>query len=702
VAVDLSLLGAVVVSQLIDFFGLLCCCSLLRSTKYVLIVLLFFTLCSLHDSVFLAFTASSRISEGLDGSYGIGAEDVEAGGLAGTQRTGKDALTLDSSKELWQDRCRTGCRCLQLTTCNLFGGHHIGEDLEAVGEIFAQFFHHDGFLDVVPSDVVAGLVLVRLQQRAKVASLRSIASGDSDLEEDSARVETALVMKKVKNTYYHTDPQLAKKKLFKKSDLGDYNLVTDAAHYSYYALAAYTHLMYMVMYPATALCRLCHFRCCQGGGSDVRAYKRTDDVSELRSTQAGPGSGNKSLRAPPTASTMPLGAVPADSCVSCGSLKCCPLGPGYVIGDKSCNIHKTAMLKMTSKRKGELVFANFSNDMNLKPYGIFVDHERETVVVTIRGTLSLEDCITDALADPVSMKEAGQKWGFNGEGKFAHSGMLRSAMWIRQDIESSGLVAELIAASAAEEASLQSSDVEPAEVINRKPSSVERSSSSQFKNSTLKTPLTKTVCRQLIIVGHSLGAGTAVLLSMLMKPAYPTVQCFAYGSPGSVLDEATSREVAPYITSVVLGKDLVGSLSVKNLSHLREQVLDAIARCKVNKMTVLRALFEDKTAEVDKFLHPPGTKVGSEFERMVDTYLEHMNRRSLETKKVRLHISGRIIHLVKTRTVRDCCSSKQRSWQAVDADLTDFMEIKISPTMGWEHFPDQYAEEMDSFVEHWQ
>jgi sn1-specific diacylglycerol lipase len=618
---------------------------------------------------------------------------VEAGG----QRLGKDKFTLDHSKELWHDRCRAGCRCLQLSTCNLFGGHHIGDDLEAVGEVFAQFFHHDGFLDVVPSDVVAGLVLVRLQQRAKVASLRSTGSGDSDLEEDSSRVETALVMKKVKNTYYHTDPQLAKKKIFKKSDVADYNLLIDAAHYSHYALAAYTHLMYMVMYPATSLCRLCHFRCCQGGGSDVRAYKRTDDVSELRSAQ----DDGKPLRSPPTSSTMPPGAVPADGCVSCGSLTCCPLGPGYVIGDKTCNLHKTAMLKMTSKRKGELVFANFSNDMNLKPYGIFIDHERETVVITIRGTLSLEDCITDALADPVSMAEAGQKWGFNGEGKYAHSGMLRSAMWIRQDIESSGLVADLLAASTSEDPATTPRNVEPADVINRRPSSVEQPSS-QFKSSTLKTPLTKTVCRQLIIVGHSLGAGAAVLLSMLMKPAYPTLQCFAYGSPGSVLDEATSREVAPYITSVVLGKDLVGSLSVKNLSHLREQVLDAIARCKVNKMTVLRALFEDKTGEVDKFLHPPGTKVGSEFERMVEEYLEHMNRRSLENKKVRLHISGRIIHLVKTRTVRDCCSSKKRSWQAVDADLNDFTEIKISPTMGWEHFPDQYAEEMDSFVEHWQ
>lgn len=30
-----------------------------------------------------------------------------------------------------------------------------------------NLFHHDGFLDVVPSDVVAGLLLLRLEQRSK-------------------------------------------------------------------------------------------------------------------------------------------------------------------------------------------------------------------------------------------------------------------------------------------------------------------------------------------------------------------------------------------------------------------------------------------------------------------------------------------------------------------------------------------------------
>jgi hypothetical protein len=35
----------------------------------------------------------------------------------------------------------------------------------AVAAILSDFFHHEGFLDVVPSDVVAGILLVRFQQR---------------------------------------------------------------------------------------------------------------------------------------------------------------------------------------------------------------------------------------------------------------------------------------------------------------------------------------------------------------------------------------------------------------------------------------------------------------------------------------------------------------------------------------------------------
>lgn len=39
----------------------------------------------------------------------------------------------------------------------------------------------------------------------------------------------------------------------------------------------------------------------------------------------------------------------------------------------------------------------------------------------------------------------------------------------------------------------------------------------------------------LIVVGHSLGAGTAAILSFLLRPQYPTLKCFAYSPPGGLL-----------------------------------------------------------------------------------------------------------------------------------------------------------------------
>lgn len=39
----------------------------------------------------------------------------------------------------------------------------------------------------------------------------------------------------------------------------------------------------------------------------------------------------------------------------------------------------------------------------------------------------------------------------------------------------------------------------------------------------------------LVIVGHSLGAGTAAILSFLLRPQYPTLHCYSYSPPGGLL-----------------------------------------------------------------------------------------------------------------------------------------------------------------------
>jgi sn1-specific diacylglycerol lipase len=92
-----------------------------------------------------------------------------------------------------------------------------------------------------------------------------------------------------------------------------------------------------------------------------------------------------------------------------------------------------------------------------------------------------------------------------------------------------------------------------------------------------------------MIINITTGAGAAVLLAMLLKPRYPTVHCYGYGTPACVLDRQTCIEVRSFVTSVVLGNDLICRLSLGAISHLRNKVLDAICRAKVNKMLILTA-----------------------------------------------------------------------------------------------------------------
>jgi sn1-specific diacylglycerol lipase len=46
---------------------------------------------------------------------------------------------------------------------------------------------------------------------------------------------------------------------------------------------------------------------------------------------------------------------------------------------------------------------------------------------------------------------------------------------------------------------------------------------------------------KLIVTGHSLGAGAAVLLAMMLKAQYPEVKCIGFGPPGSTLDIESCR-----------------------------------------------------------------------------------------------------------------------------------------------------------------
>lgn len=240
--VDIFILAFVVISQMCDTLGQLCCCFL----------------------------------------------------FAANRADGRQPLSdnVDDPTDIYVDRIKMVAKSIQICTCNLFGGGNIGEDFELMARVLTNFFHHDGFLDVVPSDVVAGFVLVRREQQErkrrhklriltpkKVGSYGSLAEdiegmklsemesgknaalspssvlvGDCSAEAAKGNggigEEGTSIGAEDSADGYQIRPMLP-------SNAGDQRRLDDVVYFSIFAAAIYSHLLALFMEPVTGLCRLC-------------------------------------------------------------------------------------------------------------------------------------------------------------------------------------------------------------------------------------------------------------------------------------------------------------------------------------------------------------------------------------------------------------------------------------------------------------
>lgn len=175
---------------------------------------------------------------------------------------------------------------------------------------------------------------------------------------------------------------------------------------------------------------------------------------------------------------------------------------------------------------------------------VSIDHSAKAVVLTIRGTLGIEDILTDLTCDYETMEWNNQKWN-------AHGGMLRCA-----------------------------------QILKRRTSRV---------LTTIREALESLGEEYgLVICGHSLGGGVGAILAILLSevrpdgtfvtsnaqakahsyalPANRRIQCFAYGPPASI-SEDLRIETRGLITTVVYGLDIVPCLSLGVLRDFQNVAL---------------------------------------------------------------------------------------------------------------------------------
>jgi hypothetical protein len=116
----------------------------------------------------------------------------------------------------------------------------------------------------------------------------------------------------------------------------------------------------------------------------------------------------------------------------------CVESDSHVVGDNFLRIHEATMLAHAGLEKADIAYASFEAGFYETPYCIVIDRKWKTVVLSIRGSLTLEDCVVDVLLDPSSLSELGVQYGFAGDQQYCHGGVLECTQWLYADLNRYG------------------------------------------------------------------------------------------------------------------------------------------------------------------------------------------------------------------------------------------------------------------------
>ncbi|XP_029438045.1 sn1-specific diacylglycerol lipase alpha isoform X3 [Rhinatrema bivittatum] len=502
--------------------------------------------------------------------------------LRATKRRQRNLRTYNLRHRLEEGQASSWMRRLKVFLCCTRTKDSQSDAYSEIAYLFAEFFRD---LDIVPSDIIAGLVLLRQRQRAKRSAV--LDEGNNDI------LAFLSGMPVTKNTKYLDLKNTQEMQRYK-----------EVCYYMLFALAAYGWPMYLIRKPACGICRLAGScsRCCCWCSSRPRY--------------------------------APGVTIEEDNCCGCNAI---------AIRRHFLDENVTSV---------DIVYTSCHDAVYETPFFVAVDHDKKRVVISIRGTLSPKDALTDLTGDAERLPVEGHHGTWLG-----HKGMVLSAEYIKKKLEQEMVLSQAFGRD-----------------LGR-----------------------GTKHYGLIVVGHSLGAGTAAILSFLLRPQYPSLKCYAYSPPGGLLSEDAMEYSKEFVTSVVLGKDLVPRIGLSQLEGFRRHLLDVLERSNKPKWRIILG----GTKCIPKSELPDDTEGIAVPSNRLWTHPSDLT--IALSASTPLYPPGRIIHVVHNHPVEQCCFWEQDepTYFAIWGNNKAFEEVIISPAMLNEHLPHVVMEGLNKVLENY-
>lgn len=316
-----------------------------------------------------------------------------------------------------------------------------------------------------------------------------------------------------------------------------------------------------------------------------------------------------------------------------------------IFGDNCFGCNVASAENRLSSHNYEIIYASYKVAINVVPFLVVADHSKQTIVVAIRGSMSLSDMVTDlnGQTEKLPIDDCPDDW-------VSHKGMTKAASYVKTKLSQEHILEH---------------------AFNCRPDL----GSTEYN---------------LVLCGHSLGAGAAAILGILLRGQYPTLKAYLYSPPGGLISRPVIEYTKEFATGIILGNDCVARLGFAQLERLRYHVLLSLKNSpKSAGKIIAKALCPTICMGSNKVEYDPEHSIDLLYGTSGRTFDYQGNKIVFQAQPKMLYVPGRMIHIVKNFSFK----SKARRlfnepiYQAIWIENTSYDRILVNEGMFSDHLP---------------